>query len=167
MVDQHLKNKLVCHANLTKLYGLCILKSKQERIKEAFELFRRAKHIFKIISGENSSANLGVAQCYMMQGILLRTKSDQLFTNKQPVEATVMRKALKRLEAAKQIYKERRHLAGQMFCCTEILNVYKALKIRCLHLNNEHKELKTKLKGAYKDDSRMVCGSGANQHIFI
>lgn len=66
LVDQHLKLKLICHANLTKLYGLCILKSKAEWIKDAFELFRRAKKIFKMVGGENNNSNIGVAQCYMI-----------------------------------------------------------------------------------------------------
>jgi hypothetical protein len=61
LIDQHIINKLICHANLTRLYGLSILQSKAERIKDAFELFRRAKKIFKLIGGENNTANMGVA----------------------------------------------------------------------------------------------------------
>lgn len=110
-------SKLVCHANLTKLYGLCLLKSNKERLKDAFELFGRAKKIFKLIGGENNKANLGVAQCYLMQATLLRTKSEQIFTHKQPSEQIVMKKAQKRFEAAKKIYREREHMAGQLFCC--------------------------------------------------
>lgn len=52
---------MVCHANLTKLFGLAILKCKVERVKEAFELFTRAKKIFRIIGGDGNRVNLGVA----------------------------------------------------------------------------------------------------------
>lgn len=130
MIDQHVVNKLICHANLTKLYGLAILISKQDRLKDAFELFRRAKKLFKFIGGDNNKANLGLAQCYLILATMMRTKSEQIFSPKQPQEQIVLRKAQKRFEAAKKIYKERQHLAGQLYCCQELLHVYKALKVK-------------------------------------
>ena len=117
LIHSQVKTKLVCHANLTKLYGLCLLKSSKDRIKDAFELFRRAKKLFKLIGGDSKKANLGVAQCYLIQATLLRTKSDQIFTHKQAPEQVVLKKAQKRYEAAKKIYRERDHMAGQLFCC--------------------------------------------------
>ena len=48
----------------------------------------------------------------MIQGILLMTKSEQIFAPKMLQESVVMKKAQKRLQAAKEIYKERKHLAG-------------------------------------------------------
>ena len=45
--------------------------------------------------------------------------------------------------------------------------MYKSLKIRYLHLSNEHRELVANLRGAYTEDSRLVCGSGQNTHVFI
>jgi transcriptional regulator of met regulon len=81
LIHSQVMSKLVCHANLLKLYGIC-LKTNKDRLKDAFELFGRAKKIFRLVGGENNKANLGVAQCYLIQATLLRTKSEQIFTHK-------------------------------------------------------------------------------------
>jgi hypothetical protein len=48
-----------------------------------------------------------------------------------------LKKAQKRFEAAKKIYRERQHMAGQLFCCQELIHVYKAMKLKSLVLQNE------------------------------
>lgn len=83
-----------------------------------------------MIGGAKNKTNLGVAQLYMIEATLLRTKSEQIFAPNQPSELIVMKKSQKRFEAAKQIYKLREHLAGQQFCCQELMHVYKVLGIR-------------------------------------
>lgn len=45
--------------------------------------------------------------------------------------------------------------------------MYKALKIRSINLQSELKELQHKLRGAYTNDSRLLCGFGPNQHVFL
>jgi len=77
----------------------------------------------------------------MIEATLLRTRSERIFAPNTPSEHSVMKKAQKRFEAAKQIYKNREHLAGQQFCCQELLHIHKVLGQKNKSVENELKEV--------------------------
>lgn len=41
------------------------------------------------------------------------------------------------------------------------------MKLKCLNVQNELKDLQQKLRGAYTQDSRLLCGSGPSLHVFV